>query len=114
MNTRVVGNLGENKAVGFLRKNNYLIVERNFRCRTGEIDIIAYHEGYVVFIEVKSRNNSKFGLPREAVTYQKQRTIISCANYWLSQNKITGKPARFDVVEVTGEQIYVIQDAFRA
>lgn len=113
MNTRAVGNLGEDIAAVHLKKNGYKIVERNFNCKFGEIDIIALHEGYYVFIEVKSRNTSMFGAPREAVTFYKQQHIISSAKYWLFKHRKTGVPVRFDVVEVVDGIASVIADAFR-
>lgn len=113
MNTHRIGVQGENRAVEYLKKKGYKIIERNFHCHFGEIDIIAMNQGYVVFIEVKSRNSVAFGLPREAVTLSKQKTIIACANYWLSSNIMVGKPVRFDVVEILDGKVDVIKDAFR-
>lgn len=113
MNTRQVGTKGEDIAVKYLSKHGYKILERNFTAPHGEIDIVAKHGKYVVFVEVKRRNNYLFGLPREAVTPAKQKTIVTCATLWLAQNKLTGKPVRFDVVEVVGEEVSVLQDAFR-
>ena len=113
MNTRLIGSQGENIAVGCLQKNGYQILERNFNCRYGEIDIIALRDGYYVFIEVKSRNTLAFGAPREAVTPYKQQRIISAAKYWLFKNRKTGVPARFDVVEITNGAPSIIIDAYR-
>lgn len=113
MNTRAIGDYGEKLAVEHLQKNGYKILERNFNCRFGEIDIIALHQGYYVFIEVKSRNTTQFGAPREAVTPYKQNRIIGAAQRWLFVNRKTGRPVRFDVVEVANEVPLVIVDAFR-
>lgn len=113
MNTRAIGAQGESIAVGYLQKNGYQILERNFNCRLGEIDIVAFHNGYYVFIEVKSRNTLAFGTPREAVAYYKQQRIIGAAKYWLFKKRKTGCPVRFDVVEVTDEIPSIIVDAFR-
>ena len=66
MNKRVVGDIKENIAADYLKKNNYTILEKNFRCRIGEIDIIAKDEKYLVFVEVKYRNSQTFGYPTEA------------------------------------------------
>ena len=76
MNTRAVGKIGEDIAVVYLKKNGYKIIARNFNCHGGEIDVIAQHGDYYVFIEVKSRNTAAFGAPREAVTYYKQQRIV--------------------------------------
>ena len=114
MNTRTKGNLGEDLAVKFLKKQGYKIVERNYTCQFGEIDIIAKHQNFYVFLEVKSRNSTDFGLPRYAVNVRKQQTIITCAKWWLSRNELMGSPVRFDVVEVVGNDVNVITNAFSA
>lgn len=113
MNTRAIGVQGEQIAVRYLQKCGYKVLERNFACRYGEIDIIALHNGYHVFVEVKSRNTLTFGLPREAVVSYKRERIISTAQYWLFKNRKTGVPVRFDVVEVVDNIPSVIMDAFR-
>ena len=113
MNTRIVGRQGETIAAEYLRKHRYRIIDKNFNCRFGEIDLIAWNGETVVFVEVKARSNTKFGMPREAVDWHKQQTIIRCANYWLYKNKQTGIPVRFDVVELINGQINHIIDAFR-
>lgn len=113
MNTRAIGTQGESIAVEYLQKHGYKILERNFNCHYGEIDIIAQHGNYYVFLEVKSRNTVAFGTPREAVNYHKQQRIISAANYWLFKKRLVGVPVRFDVVEVIDGIASVIPDAFR-
>lgn len=113
MNTRAEGRQGEEIAVKFLQKNNYKILERNYNCRFGEIDIVAKQGEYYVFVEVKSRNTLAFGAPREAVTTYKQQRIIGGAKHWLFKRKLTGVPVRFDVVEVVNGAPSVIVDAFR-
>ena len=114
MNTRIKGNIGEDLAVKHLKKHGYKIVERNYTCQFGEIDIIAKHNNFYVFLEVKSRNSVDFGLPRYAVNVRKQQTIIACAKWWLSRNELMGSAVRFDVVEVVSGQVNVIQNAFSA
>ncbi len=114
MNTRTKGNIGEDLAVKHLKKQGYKIVERNFSCHFGEIDIIATHKNYCVFVEVKSRKSADFGLPRYAVNVRKQQTIVACAKWWLAANQLMGKPVRFDVVEIVGTDVNVIQNAFSA
>lgn len=113
MNTRVVGRNGENVAAQYLSQHKYKIVDRNFFCHFGEIDLIAWDGESVIFVEVKSRKDDKFGMPREAVTWHKQQTIVKCANYWLYKNKQIGVPVRFDVVEILGDKVNHIKDAFR-
>ena len=89
------------------------ILERNFRCKIGEIDIIALHKGYLVFIEVKYRKDSAAGHPLEAVDYQKQNKIRYTAQYYMYKNRIPeNTPCRFDVVSILGDEITLIKDAF--
>ena len=75
MNTKIPGQRGEALAFNYLIENNYKILNTNFSCKLGEIDIIAQKDDYIIFVEVKARSFSAFGLPREAVTYQKQQHI---------------------------------------
>ncbi len=93
------GNWGEERAVLYLRLHGYKIVERNFRCRQGEIDIIARKGDVVAFVEVKQRKNADFGEAREFVTYSKQRRVIAAAELWLLKTGCELQP-RFDVIEV--------------
>lgn len=113
MNTHIEGVKGENIAARYLQKHKYKILERNFRCRYGEIDIIAVNGNFVCFIEVKTRGNDKFGLPRESVTDYKRQKIVRVANYWQYCNDAVGMPVRFDVVEVMQGEVNIIKDAFR-
>lgn len=95
-----LGNLGEQIASEYLEKNRYKILEKNFYCRQGEIDIIAKDKKEVVFIEVKTRTSSKFGKPSEAVTTTKQERMCKSAKYFLYKTNQSNMPVRFDVVEV--------------
>ena len=113
MNTRVVGRRGEDIAAEYLSKHKYKIIDRNFSCRFGEIDIVALDGKTIVFAEVKARKDDKFGKPCEAVNPYKQQTIVQCASYWLYVNKRTGCAVRFDVVEVLDGQVNHVIDAFR-
>ncbi len=94
-----LGDWGEEQAVRYLRRRGYDIVERNFRCRQGEIDIIARKRGVVAFVEVKLRKNDRFAEAREFVTVSKQRRIIICAQLWLCRTGCELQP-RFDVIEI--------------
>ena len=94
-----LGAWGEERAARYLRLHGYRIVERNFRCRQGEIDIIARRGGFIVFAEVKLRKNADFGEAREFVTWTKQRRVISAAEMWLVKNGCALQP-RFDVIEI--------------
>lgn len=113
MNTREVGRGGENLAAKYLVKNKYRILDRNFFCQFGEIDIVAFDGEYVVFVEVKLRNDNQFGSPREAVNWHKQQTIVKCAQYWLFKEHKTGVSVRFDVIEILNGKVTHLIDAFR-
>lgn len=93
------GRLGEDLAANYLAAHGYTIAARNFRTRHGEIDIIARKDGFVAFVEVKLRANTRFGLPREAVTHAKQQKLILAAEAWLAEHPDAGQP-RFDVIEI--------------
>ena len=93
------GNWGEDRAARYLRLHGYRIEERNFRCRQGEIDIIARKGEIIAFVEVKQRKSADFGEAREFVTYAKQRRVIAAAELWLLKTRCELQP-RFDVIEV--------------
>jgi putative endonuclease len=100
MNNRELGSKGEDTVVEYLKKKGYLVIEKNFRTRMFEIDIIAKTGNIICFIEVKSRKTSKYGLPREAVTRKKQNQIIKGAMTYIKYKKLKTFVYRFDVVEV--------------
>jgi len=97
-----VGNQGEDIASNFLTARGYRILERNFRCKGGEVDIIARDPGdrSLVFIEVKARRGVTYGVPQLAVTPFKQRQISKAALTWLSKNRLHDTNARFDVIAI--------------
>ena len=95
-----IGKMGEQEAVRFLKKKNYKIVDLNFSCKTGEIDIIAYHQDTIVFVEVKTRKNNAFGTPGQAVNKSKQARLIKTALYYLQSKNKYNENIRFDIVEV--------------
>lgn len=96
------GRTGENLACKYLQKHQYTIIDRNFSCKQGEIDIIACDEQKkeLVFFEVKARSSLKYGMPSEAVKKLKQNHILSVAKYYIYINKIENIPIRFDIIEV--------------
>ena len=111
-NKRSIGANYEKVEGAYLQTLGYDIVAYNFYTRSGEIDIIAQHEGYLVFVEVKYRDSAAKGHPLEAISSQKQRSISKCAAYYLKKNGLYDVPVRFDVVGILGEEIQVIQNAF--
>jgi putative endonuclease len=112
------GNFGENEALKFLVKNGYTILERNFRTRYGEIDIIGRDSDYISFIEVKARKDIGFGLPCQAVDIRKQYRIARMALLYIAIKNLKKEDFRFDVVELIYDSEYVkyiriIKDAFQ-
>ena len=106
---------GEDAALEYLLKNGYAYRERNFRAARCEIDLIVMDCDTVVFVEVKSRHGSSYGLGREAVTFAKQKHIIRAAELYLIKAGLTDSFARFDVVEVDLDAMNIVhfKDAFR-
>lgn len=97
-----IGSLGERVAAAFLEGKRYRILERNFRCKGGEVDIIARDPGdrSLVFVEVKARRDLSYGVPQLAVTPFKQRQISKAALTWLSRQRLHDQNARFDVIAI--------------
>lgn len=112
-NKREIGTAYEKEAVLFLQNRGYEIIQCNFRCRQGEIDIVAKEGGYLVFVEVKYRYGTANGWPEEAVGRQKQRKILHTARYYLYQHQLPeDTPCRFDVVGICGRMFSLIQNAY--
>ncbi len=95
-----LGCWGENIAEKYLKKKGYIIVARNFRCKLGEIDIIALDGKELVFIEVKTRRNQNYGLPCEAITASKIKHLKRTAAYYTAVYSVDHKDARLDVIEI--------------
>ncbi len=100
-NKQIAGAKGEDLAVSFLRKKGYKIIERNFRMRGGEIDIIAIDDDTLVFIEVKARSTTEFGSPLEAITYWKMNSLIKTAQFYKNKNPRLPQALRIDAVAIT-------------
>ena len=94
------GKLGEDIAVHYLKQNGYVILDRNFECRQGEIDIIALDKKEIVFIEVKTRTSNKYGTPSEAVNKIKQKHMLQTIKYYLYIRNLSDELIRIDVIEV--------------
>lgn len=112
MNKRKTGAVYEQKAAEYLEKAGCRILEMNYRCRAGEIDIVARDGRYVVFCEVKYRSGSRAGSPLEAVDFKKQQVIFRCAQFYLAEHRLQDVPCRFDVIGIESEEITHIKDAF--
>lgn len=112
-NNRATGSRYEEQAAVFLTSMGYEIIERNYRCRSGEIDLIGRDGRYLVFIEVKYRSGAASGDPAEAVDRKKQKRIIQTARYYLySHGYGEDTPCRFDVAAILDRDIRIIKDAF--
>ncbi|MBN2397274.1 MAG: YraN family protein [Deltaproteobacteria bacterium] len=113
---RQKGAQGETLAAACLQKEGYRIIERNYRCRYGEVDIIAMDKQDVVFIEVKGRGSDTFGAPEEAIGPAKQKKISKVALHYLHERGLGDRNARFDVVAIRfaprGNRVQLIRNAF--
>lgn len=105
MNNKEIGDRYEQKAVNLLKNNGYIILERNYRLKIGEIDIIAQKDGVIVFVEVKYRKNSKFGYGIEAVDLRKIRKIFKVAQIYILREKKQDFKLRFDCISFLDEKI---------
>ncbi len=112
-NYRARGTYYEGACAAWLERNGYEIITRNFRCRIGEVDLIAKNEGYLVFIEVKFRKNACMGAPYEAVDGRKQMRIRQTARWYMKMKRLPANtPVRFDVMAVSGGDIQLYKNAF--
>ncbi len=114
------GREGEEQAVKLLKKKKYRILETNFRTKAGEIDIVAEQDKVLVFVEVKSRADSEYGSPLEAITPAKQKKLVQVANRFRARHEVWDRDCRFDVVAVSGDpqkpskwNLELFADAFR-
>lgn len=112
MNKKTIGKIGEDTACAVLTDKGYTVVERNYRCREGEIDIICTRDNALYFVEVKTRQSDRYGMPKEAVTREKQQIIRTVAMNYLRNDKKDKKYYRrisFCVFEVF---VNMIENAF--
>lgn len=116
---KLIGNYGEDICTENLMSLGYDILHRNFKCKLGEIDIVAKRQDIISFIEIKSRFSNSYGSPLESVTYLKTRRIINAAKYYILTYGYMNLNVRFDIMEVNFNYkdkkyvINVIEDAFR-
>jgi putative endonuclease len=97
---QALGETGENLAVSELTARGYAILDRRYRTRHGEIDIVAEHDGTIVFVEVRARSTAEFGRAAETVTDAKKRKVTAMAVDYLARHRLTNRPCRFDVVAI--------------
>lgn len=116
MSRKRTGDRGEEAALRYLLREGYTLVERNYRTRFGEVDLILRDGDTLVFVEVKLRRNAAFGSPLEAVTARKQQTIRALAEGYIAEKDLDSQEVRFDVVGLlagTGSiEIEHLRDAF--
>ena len=112
MNNREKGFIYEEKTCQYIQEHTMKIVERNYSCKCGEIDIIARDENSLVFIEVKYRASMAYGHPAYAVDYRKQRRIIRSATWYTKKIHWIDQPVRFDVALWTGDYLEYHKGAF--
>lgn len=112
--TNEVGRRNEARAVAFLIDRGYAIVERNWRCKVGELDLVARDGDTLVFVEVRSRADATRGTALETVRRGKQRKVAQVAAAYLAAKRPQARACRFDVVGITGDDVVLIRDAFRA
>jgi putative endonuclease len=112
-----LGGRGETVAWNFLKERGYVILEKNYKCKLGEIDVIAKRRGRLAFVEIKTRTTPQFGAPQEAVDLKKQAKILKVAEWYLKEKKIQNAPVAFDVVAILWKEgqapeISLLADAF--
>lgn len=118
-NNKILGNAGEEMAYEHLISMGYRILDKNFRCKLGEIDLIGFDGDILCFIEVKTRTSNIFGNPSEAVSSYKQHRIVKSALMYISKNRLNNFMCRFDIIEIIANerlensQINLIKDAFQ-
>lgn len=112
MNKRETGARYEQIAAEYLKKCGYEIIMLNYRCKLGEIDIVAGEGDYLVFVEVKYRKSLVAGEPLEAIDFRKQAKIRKVCQCYLMEHKVYDKPIRFDAVGILGNEVTLIKDAF--
>lgn len=110
---QALGRWGEDRVVRWYRRQGFQVLDRNWRCSRGELDVIVQRGSVIAVCEVKTRTSLAFGTPAEAVGWQKQRRIRRLAVQWLSEQERSGPvQLRFDVAEVMGRELRVIEAAF--
>lgn len=112
MNKRETGKKKEELACKYLEGKGYHILETNYYCRYGEVDIIAREKKDIVFVEIKYRNGNKYGEGAEAVNHSKQRKLSMCMLHYLNAKELADYNLRFDVIGIRGSAVFHYQDAF--
>ena len=111
---RVLGAAGEARAARWYEARGYRILARNWRCREGELDLVAWRRGVLVVVEVKTRRSDRFGTPAEAVTPAKQQRLRGLALRYVAATGVRPASIRFDVVSILAGRLEVLEGAFLA
>lgn len=116
--TKQTGDAGEEMAVSYLEAKGWMVLDRNYSFQRAEVDIVAYDQTCIVFVEVKYRTSTRFGRPEEQIDETKIRQIYKASDAWMYERKMEGSPTRFDVVSIVQERagapdIEHFEDAFR-
>jgi len=112
LSKKALGAYGETLVARWYESGGYTVVARNWRCREGELDLVATRDDLVVFCEVKTRSTDLFGVPAEAVGWRKQRKVRALAAIWIETTGVRPRAIRFDVAGVLRQQVDVIEAAF--
>jgi putative endonuclease len=110
--SQALGREGEQLAADWYVANGYDVLERNWRCRDGELDLVLRKNRTIVFCEVKTRTTATFGTPAEAITRQKRQKLRHLAATWLEESPIRPRQIRFDVAAILGGQLEVLEGCF--
>ena len=100
IHNKALGEYGEKVAQFFLSKIGYLILEKNYKCKFGEVDLIARINNLLIFVEVKTRSNLSYGYPEESIEYFKIQKIKKIANYFIARKNLGSFDIRFDVISI--------------
>jgi len=107
------GQAAEAQALAYLQERGLNLVERNFRCKTGEIDLIMRDQATLVFVEVRKRQSSRYGGALASVTFAKQARLVSAAQFYLQRYNAM-PPCRFDVIAMEGDSMHWLQNVIEA
>lgn len=114
-----IGNYGEDLIYDYYKNHSYKILDKNYRTSNGEVDLITYKNGIIIFVEIKTRFNNNFGFPCESVGISKQRIIKNISRYYIHNHHLYNYNVRYDVAEVylnyfdNSYKINILKDAFR-
>jgi putative endonuclease len=108
------GQEGEDRAASLLQEKGYRVVDRNFKSRFGELDLIVEKEDLLVFVEVRSRASDWFSSPLHTINWSKQRKVVFSAMDYIRKAHVRERPLRFDVISIAGRELQHIENAFDA